>query len=155
MCAQWRLRSTWASAQSDHSLLCPHEEGWSLAIIRAHSEASDQTGWSESSLGARSFCWFFHESCRPNRHCPKWLSNRRLRHSKLRAVTVNVTFGIVFCVDWHDSYTWLSTVCPANTLKILWGFMITQAGLSLLWIYLSFCRYCCALAHLQLWCTTL
>ena len=21
------------------------------------------------------------------------------------------------CVDWHDSYTWLSTVCPANTCK--------------------------------------
>ena len=27
--------------------------------------------------------------------------------------------------------------------------MSTQAGLSLLWIYLSFCRFCCAPAHLQ------
>ena len=26
MCAQWRLRSAWASAQSDQSLRCPHEE---------------------------------------------------------------------------------------------------------------------------------
>ena len=26
MCAQWRLRSDWASAQSDQSLRCPHEE---------------------------------------------------------------------------------------------------------------------------------
>ena len=31
--------------------------------------------------------------------------------------TPNVTGGIVFCVDWHDSYTWLSTVCLANTCK--------------------------------------
>ena len=28
---------------------------------------------------------------------------------------VNVTIGIVFCVDSHNSNTWLSTVCPANT----------------------------------------
>ena len=33
--------------------------------------------------------------------------------------------------------------------------MNTQAGLSLLWVYLLFCRFCYALAHLQLWCTTL
>ena len=26
LCAQWRLRSAWASAQSDQSLRCPHEE---------------------------------------------------------------------------------------------------------------------------------
>ena len=65
---------------------------------------------------------------------------------------VNVTIGIVFCVDWHDSYTWLSTVCPTNACK---NFMSTQAGLSLLWIYLSFCRFCCAPTHLQLRCTTL
>ena len=61
--------------------------------------------------------------------------------------------GIGLCVDWYDSYTWLSTVCPANTCK---DFMSTQAGLSLsLWIYLSFCRFCCAPAHLLLRCTTL
>ena len=36
---------------------------------------------------------------------------------KTRAKMVNVTIGIVICVDWHDSYTWLSTVCPANTCK--------------------------------------
>ena len=26
MCTQWRHRSAWASAQSDQSLRCPHEE---------------------------------------------------------------------------------------------------------------------------------
>ena len=37
-----------------------------LATYWAHSEDSDQTsgcpGWSESSLGAQSFCWFCHEA---------------------------------------------------------------------------------------------
>ena len=28
MCAQWRLRSAWASTQSDQSLRCPHEESF-------------------------------------------------------------------------------------------------------------------------------
>ena len=47
LCAQQRLRSAWASAQSDQSLRCPHEGGC--------------PGWSESSLGAKSFCWFWHD----------------------------------------------------------------------------------------------
>ena len=54
LCAQRRLRSAWASAQSDQSSL----SAW------GHSEDSDQTGrcpgWSESLLGAQSFCWFCH-----------------------------------------------------------------------------------------------
>ena len=48
LCAQRRLRSAWASAQSDQNLRCPHEE-------------SGCPGWSESSLGAHSLCWFCHE----------------------------------------------------------------------------------------------
>ena len=81
VCAQRRLRSAWASAQADQSLrclislgICP---GWSefslsawiklgsLATHWAHSEGSDQTGrmlYTESSLGAQSFCWFCHEA---------------------------------------------------------------------------------------------
>ena len=31
LCAQRRLRSAWASAQSDQSLRCPHEETWVLS----------------------------------------------------------------------------------------------------------------------------
>ena len=61
--------------------------------------------------------YFAYLCCRPNQHCPQWLSVRRLWLSKLRAITVNVTVGIVFCVDWHDSYTWPSTMYPANTCK--------------------------------------
>ena len=51
-----RLRSAWASAQSDQSLCCPHEE--SLPI--EHKVKTDaQTDL--SSLGAHPFCWFCHE----------------------------------------------------------------------------------------------
>ena len=51
MCAQRRLRSIWASAQSVQSLLCPRRKMKSLAIIRAHSEAPDQTGWMSRLIG--------------------------------------------------------------------------------------------------------
>ena len=53
LCAQRRLRSAWASAQSDQSLRCPvwsesSLSAWrklgSLATYWAHSEDSDQTG---------------------------------------------------------------------------------------------------------------
>ena len=44
MCVQRRLKSTWASAQSDQSLRCTHEENLaSLAILNAPSEYSSQT----------------------------------------------------------------------------------------------------------------
>ena len=46
MCAQRRLRSAWASAQSDQSSL------WRLIRL------GGCPGWSESSLGTQSFCWF-------------------------------------------------------------------------------------------------
>ena len=65
LCAQRRLRSTWASALSDQSLRCPHEESWSprLPIKRTAKtliRLGGCLGWSESSLGAQSLCWFCH-----------------------------------------------------------------------------------------------
>ena len=61
MCAQRRLRSAWASAQSDQSLRCPHVEtvGPQLSIGRT-VKTLIRLGGSESSLGAHSFCWFCH-----------------------------------------------------------------------------------------------
>ena len=57
MCAQWRLRSAWASTQSDQSLCCQHEERLGPLLPIKHTvktliglgECPDQ---SESSLGA-------------------------------------------------------------------------------------------------------
>ena len=58
MCAQGRLRSAWASAQSDQSFRCPHEEslGPYLPIERTSKiliRLGGCLGWSESSLGAK------------------------------------------------------------------------------------------------------
>ena len=44
-CPQQRLRSTWASAQSDQSSLSAWRKLWSLATHWAHGKDSDQTGW--------------------------------------------------------------------------------------------------------------
>ena len=57
ICVQWRFRSAWASAQSDQSLRCPHEETLGPQVP---TERTAKTlirlggcpGWSESSLGA-------------------------------------------------------------------------------------------------------
>ena len=65
VCAQQRLRSAWASAQSDQSLRCPHEESFDpeLPIKRTAKSLirlGGCPGWSESLLGAQSLCWFCH-----------------------------------------------------------------------------------------------
>ena len=67
MCAQRRLRSAWASAQSDESIRCPHEESLGPylpieRIAKALIRLGGCPGGSESSLGAQSFCWFCHEA---------------------------------------------------------------------------------------------
>ena len=69
VCAQRRLRSacSWASAQSDQSLRCPHEEtlGPLLPTKRTAKtliRLGGCPGWSESLLGAHAFCWFCHEA---------------------------------------------------------------------------------------------
>ena len=42
-CTQWRLRSAWASAQTDH-LRCPHEESLGPKLPIEHTAKTDQTG---------------------------------------------------------------------------------------------------------------
>ena len=54
---QRRLNSALASAQSDQSLLCALWVTKDLIFLHADSEGP---GWSESSLGTHSFCWFCH-----------------------------------------------------------------------------------------------
>ena len=65
LCAQRRLRSASAYAQSDQSSLSAWRKLASLATHWAHSEDSDRLGrcpgWSKSSLGTHSLCWFCHE----------------------------------------------------------------------------------------------
>ena len=57
MCAQRRLKSAWASAQSDQSLHCPLEErilSYPLSTQRRLIKLSRCPGWSETSLGAHA-----------------------------------------------------------------------------------------------------
>ena len=69
MCIQWRHRS----AQTDHSLRCPHEEAlgpW-LPMIWAHRKDSDQTGQMLSFATRTSFCWFCHGAAQSLTVCLK------------------------------------------------------------------------------------
>ena len=64
ICAQRRLRSAWVYYQR---LRCPYEEalGHQLPIERTAKtliRLGGFPGWSESSLGALSFCWFCNEA---------------------------------------------------------------------------------------------
>ena len=63
-CTQRRLRSAWASAQSDQSSLCIQWVAKDPRFLDADSEEPDQTGrcpgWSESLLDAQTICWFCH-----------------------------------------------------------------------------------------------
>ena len=83
MCTQRRLRSAWASTQFDQSRRCLHEEILGPQLPIQHSAKTltrlgGCSGWSESSLGAHSFCWFCHEVahmtackvCVPDFHVP-------------------------------------------------------------------------------------
>ena len=85
MCAQWRLRSARASAQSHQNLRCPHEEtlGPQLPIKRTAKtliRLGGCPGWSESSLDAESFCWFWHEAAHLLKNVSQFLAHlsRRL-----------------------------------------------------------------------------
>ena len=66
MCAQRRLRSAWASAQSDQSSLCAQWVAKGPSFLHADSEDSDQTGRMPSLIwvvaSAHSLCWFCHEA---------------------------------------------------------------------------------------------
>ena len=67
MCTQRRLRSAWASTQPDQSLHCPHEETLDPQLpiertAKALIRLGGCPGWSESSPGTQSFCWFCHEA---------------------------------------------------------------------------------------------
>ena len=61
LCAQQRLRSAWASAQSDQSLLSAWGNLGSSATHRGHCKDSDQTGWMHRLIWvvAWSTCYFF------------------------------------------------------------------------------------------------
>ena len=61
---QRRLRSAWASPQSDQSLLCAQwvvrAQGFFMRTAKTLIRLGGCPGWSESLLGAQPQCWFCH-----------------------------------------------------------------------------------------------
>ena len=60
-----KTRSAWASAQSDQSLRCAlngylRTQCFFMRTAKILIKLGGRPGWSESSLGAHSFCWFYH-----------------------------------------------------------------------------------------------
>ena len=67
LCAQRRLRSAWASAQCDQSLRCAlngylRTQTFFMRTAKTLSWLGGCPGWSESSLGAQTLCWFCHDA---------------------------------------------------------------------------------------------
>ena len=106
LCAQRRLRSAWASAQTDQSLCCPHVKSiGSLATQNVHREDSDLS----LHCVHRSFCWF----CRAAAQLLwwSWLEN----------------YGVVWPLEfWTDNpifllgYFFLDTVSKLWLIELVW-----------------------------------
>ena len=87
LCAQRRLRSVWVSAQSDQPLLCAlngqlRTQAFFMRTAKTLIRLGGCPGWSESSLGTHSFCWFCHVMAQmtfpcPN-HCQSHENSRRV-----------------------------------------------------------------------------
>ena len=65
LCAQGRLRSAWASTQSAQSLRCAlngwlRTQAFFMRTAKTLIRLGGCPGWSESSLGAQSFAWFYY-----------------------------------------------------------------------------------------------
>ena len=63
VCAQRKHRSAWTSAQSDQSFRCAlsgqfRTQAFFMRTMKSLIRLGGCPGWSESSLGAHSFCWF-------------------------------------------------------------------------------------------------
>ena len=82
VCAQRRLRSAWASAQSDQSSLCTQwvakDPRFFMWTEKTPIRLGGCPGWSESSLGSHSFCLFCHVAAH------LLLTNRLLSSTQMR-----------------------------------------------------------------------
>ena len=122
LCAQRRLRSAWASAQSDQSLRCPHEE--SLGPKQPNKRTAKTLirlggcpGWSESSLGAQSFRWFCHEAA----HITVSLRKPCLFYElpAVQKISIQFYIHIYLCsnIRWHTEHTHTHTKRIKNKKK--------------------------------------
>ena len=117
LCVQRRLRSAWASAQSDQSLRCPRVETFRSQLPTGRTAKTlirlgGCRDWTESSLGAHSFCWFCHvvahflNACHPFRlsECMNafcfWNKLERIWHERKHDLEFfrNVIISCLVCI---------------------------------------------------------
>ena len=120
LCTQRRLRSALASAQSDPSLRCAlngylRTQAFFMRTAKTLIRLGGFPGWSESSLGTQSFCWFRH-------------------------VAAQIAI-IILKFEQSGSNIKVSTVCRQNgklcrSRLLLLSFLQEQSDLGLHW-----CRY--------------
>ena len=173
VCSQRRLRSAWASAQSDQSSLSAWRKLGSWATHLAHSEDSDQTGrmprliWVFAGrtlillvLSCRgSFvgkCPFFAPHCSHSMWKFLWflclLSMRMTKPTKcsVRPAKTEISLRICMlisepslCAQWVAKDPML--LQPDSEDWSNWE--DAQADLSLYWAHMSFCWFCRAAAR--------
>ena len=121
LCAKQRLRSAWASAQSDQSLPCLQEE--SLGVLSYPLNAQRRLirlgglpDWSESSLGAHSFCWFCHVTAQMtmvyfcNKSLSKCMSLQKRLHVGLVISVKTCNYIKNFLLLFDLSFTFLKKI---------------------------------------------
>ena len=114
VCAQRRLRSAWASAQSDQSLRCPHEGSLGPYVPIEHTakrliRLGGCPGWSESSLGAHAILVILSYAC----SFVKGLSGSQLYVPILKPV---IPDWIQVCKDTCEHFTLHSCFCSRLSL---------------------------------------
>ena len=140
LCAQRKLRSAWASAQSDQRLCCPCEETWALNYLlsaqwRLWSDWADAQADLSLCWEHMSFCWFCcaaaHIVC--HSHCILWTHFSKVKPPCWKVITANfsgVQFFWIFTIPlemlqqyknqqtvsisrhyWHLQVSTLSLVC--------------------------------------------
>ena len=123
MCTQQRLRSSWASSQSDQSLLCIHWVAKDPSFLHMDREDSDQTGQMPRLIwvSARCICHFVGFVMRRlkwEQHLPlrEWLQ----KGSRLKMTENNRA------ISWQN----LFIIKPRHKKTCLLGFnKVSQSGL--------------------------
>ena len=100
-CAQQRLRSARASAQSDQRLCCAlsgqlRTQAFYMRTVKTPIRLGGCPGWSESSLGAQSFCWFCHVAAQMLRQHTKqvFMFLRCLRQVVTVFIDIVISYGL-------------------------------------------------------------
>ena len=123
---------------------------WVLSYpLSAQQRLGKCRGWSESSLGAHSFCWFCHEVAQMYLKT-NWTASRQNQcaQRRLRSACASCSLITVFayCGQWVAKDP---RFLHADNVRLWSDWMDSQADLSLRLAHMSFCPFCQASAQFQ------